>query len=96
MPFGKRKKKLGDLSLVLSQFKKYLPSGNLKFNNLGIFQSLKLRILMGKILQISLQLIFYTLGCNGLTIQGFGIFQEERSLSERGVSTKNRNVFQDF
>jgi len=33
---------------VLSQFKKYHPSGNLKFNNLGIFKSLKLRILTGK------------------------------------------------
>jgi len=28
--------------------KKYHPSENLKFNNLGIFQSLKLRNLMGK------------------------------------------------
>jgi len=35
-------------SLVLIQFKQYHPSGNLKFNNLGIFQSLKLRILMEK------------------------------------------------
>jgi len=35
-------------SSVLSQFKKYHPSGNLKFNYLGIFQSLKLRILMEK------------------------------------------------
>jgi len=34
---------------VLSHFKKYHPSGNLKFNNLGIFQSLKFRILMEKI-----------------------------------------------
>jgi len=33
---------------VLSEFKKYHPSGSLKFNYLGIFQSLKLRILMGK------------------------------------------------
>jgi len=32
----------------LSQFKKYHPSGNLKLKYLGIFQSLKLRILMGK------------------------------------------------
>jgi len=45
MPFGNRKK-IEDLSsLELLQFKKYHPSGNLKFNNLGIFQSLKLRIL---------------------------------------------------
>jgi len=35
-------------SSVLSQFKKYHPSGNLKLNNLGIFQSLKFRILMEK------------------------------------------------
>jgi len=42
-----QKKNLEDLfSSVLSRFKKYHPSGNLKFNNLGIFQSLKLRILM--------------------------------------------------
>jgi len=33
-------------SSVLSQFKKYHPSGNLKFNNLGILQSLELRILV--------------------------------------------------
>jgi len=32
-----KKNILGDLlSLVLSQFKKYHPSGNLKFNNLGV------------------------------------------------------------
>jgi len=36
---------LEDLSSsALSQFKKYHPSGNLKFNNVGIFQSLKLCI----------------------------------------------------
>jgi len=34
-------------SLVLSLFKKYHPFGNLTINNLGISQSLKLRILMG-------------------------------------------------
>jgi len=50
MPFGNRKKNILEdlLSSVLSQFKKYHLSGNLKFNNLGIFQSLKFRILMGK------------------------------------------------
>jgi len=55
-------------SSVLSQFKKYRPSGNLKFIDLDIFQSLKLRILMGKILQISLKLNFTsnTLGGYGL------------------------------
>ena len=36
------------LSPVLSQLKKYQPSGNLQFNNLGIFQSLKLRLLLKK------------------------------------------------
>jgi len=35
-------------SSASSQFKEYHPSGNLKFNNLGIFQSLNLRILMEK------------------------------------------------
>jgi len=35
----------------LLQFKKYHPSGNLKLNNLGIFQNLKLRILMKKSFQ---------------------------------------------
>jgi len=50
MPFGNRKKNsLEDLfSSVLPQFKKYHPPGNLKFNNLGILQSLKLSILIEK------------------------------------------------
>jgi len=56
-------------SPVLSKLKKYHASGNLKFNNLGISQSLKLRNLMGNILRISLKLNFIpnTLGCYGLT-----------------------------
>jgi len=42
-------KKIDDLfSSVLSQLKKYHPSGNLKFNYLGIFQSLKLCISLAK------------------------------------------------
>jgi len=43
--------------------------GNLKFNYLGIFQRLKLRISMGKILSISLKLNFasFTLGGYGLS-----------------------------
>jgi len=51
--------------------KKYHPSGNLKFNNLGIFPSLKLRILMGKIPPIPLKLNFTlnTLRCYGLMPQ---------------------------
>jgi len=51
----------------LSQFKKYHPSGKLKFNNLGISQSLKLRILVEKFFLISLNLNFTlnTLGCYG-------------------------------
>jgi len=46
MPFGNRKKNIFEdlFSLVLSQFKKYHPSENLKFYNLGILKSLKLRI----------------------------------------------------
>ena len=35
-------------SSVLLQFKKYRHSGNLKFNDLGILQSLKLRIFVEK------------------------------------------------
>jgi len=53
-----------------SQFKKYHPSGNLKFYNLGILKSLKLRILVKKnILPISLKLNFTpnSLVCKGLS-----------------------------
>jgi len=55
-------------SSVLLQFKKHHPTGNLKCNYLGISRSLKLRILMGKILSISLKLNFTpnTSGCYGL------------------------------
>jgi len=67
MPFRQQKKNIFEylFSSVLSQFKKYHPSGNLKFYNLGIFKSLKLRILVRKILPISLKLNFTpkTLGC---------------------------------
>ena len=52
MPFGNRKKNILDnlSNSILSQFKKYQPSGNLKFINLGIFQSLKFHISMKKTL----------------------------------------------
>jgi len=55
-------------SSVLSQLGKHHPSGNLKSNNLDFFQSLKLRILIEKILLISLKLHFTpnTLGGGGL------------------------------
>jgi len=57
----------------LSQFKKYRPSGNLTFNYLGIFQSLKLRILVGKIRSISLlNFTPNTSGCYGLNIKKRG------------------------
>jgi len=50
MPFGNRKKNIIEdlFTSVLSQFKKYHPSGNLEFDNSGIFQSLKFRISMEK------------------------------------------------
>ena len=71
MPFGNRKIILEYLFffLVLPQFKIHHPSRNKKINNLGIFQSLKLHILMEKILIISLKLNFTpnTLDCYGLT-----------------------------
>jgi len=58
MPFG-NKHILQDLfSSILSQLKKYHPSGNLKFNDLSIFQFLKLRISMEKNLPIYLKLNF--------------------------------------
>jgi len=70
MPFGNRKKNiLEDLfSSVFLQFKKYHPSGNLKFINLGILQSLKFCILIEKFPAIALKLNFtlITLGCYGL------------------------------
>jgi len=54
MPFGQKKNILEYLfSSVWSQFK-YHPSGNLKFNYFGIFQSLKLLILMEKSFQFLL------------------------------------------
>jgi len=58
------------LSSELLKFKKYHPSGNLNFNDLGTFQSLKFCILMGKVLPISLKLNFTrnTLGCYGLRL----------------------------
>jgi len=67
MPIGNRKKIEADLfSSLLSKLKKYHLSGNLKMNNLGVFQSLKLRNL---VLRISLELNFIpnTLDCNWLT-----------------------------
>jgi len=60
MPLPKQKKNIleGFFSSVLPQFKKYHPSGNLKLNNLDIFQSFKFRIFMGEILPMSLKLNF--------------------------------------
>jgi len=59
MPFGNMKIYFrGSFQFSLVTIQKYLPSGNLKFNNLGIFQGLKLRNVMGKIFRISLKLNF--------------------------------------
>jgi len=59
MPFGNRKKYFsGSFQFIIAFIKKNHPSGNLKFNYLGIFQSLKLRISTEKILSISLKLNF--------------------------------------
>jgi len=59
-PFGNRKKYFtGSFQFsIVTIKKKYHPSGNLKFNNLSIFQSSKFRILMGKIVLISFKLNF--------------------------------------
>jgi len=72
---------LDDLfSSVLSQFKKYHPSGNMKFNNFDVFQSLKLRNLMGEILRISLMPNFTpnTLGCYGSKTNNFTLPNKQR------------------
>jgi len=83
MPFGNRKiyfrheRRAALLSCFRGSFqfgvvtiKKYCPSGNLEFNNLGIPPSLKFRILMETILPISLKLNFTpnTLGVYGLSL----------------------------
>ena len=69
MPFGNRKKYFrGSFQFSEVTLKKYHPSGNLKINNFGIFQRLKLRIIEEKVLPISLKLNFTpnTLGCYAL------------------------------
>jgi len=49
MPLGNRNENiLEDFFSSVLEFQKYHPFGNMKFNYLGIFQSLKLRNLMGK------------------------------------------------
>jgi len=50
MPFGNRQKNIFEdlFSPVLLQLKKYHPLENLKFNNLSIFENLRLRILVEK------------------------------------------------
>jgi len=83
MPFGNIKNIFEDLfSSVLSEFEKYHFSGNLKFYNLGILSSLKLRILARKIPIISLKLNFTpnTLGCKGLTQKCIGLVSVQISL----------------
>ena len=76
MPFGNRKISEDLLSSAMSQFEKYYPSENLKFNNLGIFQSLKFRIWMEKIVLISLKLNStpITLGCCQVTCFTFNLW----------------------
>jgi len=69
MPFANIKNIFEDLfGSLLFQLKKYHPSGNLKYSKLGISQSLKFRILMEKILLISLKLFTAdTLGGQGFS-----------------------------
>jgi len=76
MPFANIKVFLEDLSSsVLLKFKKYHPTGNMKINYLGIFQSFELHILMEKILQISLKLNF-TPNTSG----GCGLIQHHKTI----------------
>jgi len=70
MPFGNRKKYFrGTFQISIVTIERISPPGNLKFNYLGIFQSLKLRISMEKILSIFLKLNFTLniLGRDGLS-----------------------------
>jgi len=95
MSFGNRKKLEDLFSSILLRFKKYHPSGNLKLNILGTFQSLKFRILMEKIFSISLKLNFTPniLGCYGLSFP-FNLFfftlklRRVDFLSEQNLSMK--------
>ena len=83
MPFGNRKKDFWDLSCsVLSQLKKYPPSWNLKFSNLRILKGLKLRILVKKIVPVSLKLNFTpnTLGCKELTARSDFLCRDSLSM----------------
>jgi len=84
MPFGNRKKyfRVSFQFSIVTIHKKYHPSGNLKFNYLGIFQSLKLRIFVGKIISISLKLNFTpnTLGCYGLNRESLWLAEKVGSI----------------
>ena len=84
-------------SPVFSQLKRYHPSRNLKFNNLGISQSLKFCILLEKkILPICLKLNFTpnTLGWYGLRIlRGKTWFAQTGPLSRERESWKSRNSY---
>jgi len=62
-------------SSVWLQFKNYQTFANLKFKKIGIFQSLKLRILGGKFLLISLKLNLTpnTVGCYSLSNAVFSV-----------------------
>jgi len=68
MPFGNRKiyfRRSFQFSLVI-QIKKYHPSGNLKFNNLG-FPKLEIAYFNGKkFFKLKLNFTPNTLGCYGL------------------------------
>jgi len=70
MPFGNRKKYYrGSFQFSIVTVQKISTPGNLKFNYLGVFLCMKLRILMGEILPIFLKLNFTpnNLGCYGLS-----------------------------
>jgi len=68
MPFGNKKKDiLEDLfSSALARFKKYHPSGNLTFNNSGIFKAGNCVFWRKKSFRFLLSFTPNTLGCYGL------------------------------
>jgi len=86
MPFGNRKKYFTEsFQFSIVTILKISPSGNLIFNYLVIFPSLKLRILMGKFLSISLKLNF--------TPNTLGSYVVTKSLSGYGVDSHFPNKY---
>jgi len=69
--------------------KKYHPSGNLKFSDLGIFQSLKFRNLLGKTFEFQAKFSPNTLGTYGLTHCPAMPFGNRKKIFQRIFAVQN-------